>query len=386
MPDGGGRLSVAICGIRGIPACYGGFETFAEELSRRLVERGHRVVVYGRKHFINYSEESYHGVAIRLLAAPRHKYLETPVHTLMSLLDLARRRVDVVLVCNAANSPFVWIARLCGMPVCVNVDGIERKRKKWNALGRWWYRFGELCSVLFASEMISDAEVIRQYYLRTYHRDSEVIRYGHRPGDPSLIEAKCGGTFAGATPPVLAELGLACGHYLLYVSRLEPENNAHVVIAAYNKLAQHLPAMPLVIVGDAPYAGAYIARLKKNAVGSVIFAGYRFGAAYEDLQTNAYLYIQATEVGGTHPALVEAMGYANCIVANDTPENREVLGDAGFYYAKNDEQSLERELRILLDDSQLCTEARNKAVCRARELFTWDQITTSYERLFQRLK
>jgi len=147
-----------------------------------------------------------------------------------------------------------------------------------------------------------------------------------------------------------------------------------------------LPAMPLVIVGDAPYAGAYIARLKKNAVGSVIFAGYRFGAAYEDLQTNAYLYIQATEVGGTHPALVEAMGYANCIVANDTPENREVLGDAGFYYAKNDEQSLERELRILLDDSQLCTEARNKAVCRARELFTWDQITTSYERLFQRLK
>ncbi|MCB0325812.1 MAG: glycosyltransferase, partial [Bdellovibrionales bacterium] len=111
------RPKVALCGIRGIPACYGGFETFAEELCPRLVERGYEVVVYGRSHVISHSEPLYKGVELRLLPAPKHKYLETPVHTIRSFLDLWRRPVDCVLLCNAANSPFIPIARLRGIPV-----------------------------------------------------------------------------------------------------------------------------------------------------------------------------------------------------------------------------------------------------------------------------
>lgn len=394
-------MKIAITGIRGIPACYGGFETFAEELSTRLVQRGHEVIVYGRKHVIKYAEPLYRGVNIRLLPAPRHKYLETPVHSLLSFIEILRRRVDVVLVCNAANSPFLWILRLARIPTVVNVDGIERKRAKWNILGKLWYRLGEFSSVLFASELVSDAEVIRSYYREKYRRDSTVIRYGYSEalggksisGEPlartRILGKKTSGddglTSRLAEGNIFQELRIAPGRYLLYVSRLEPENNAHRVIAAYNKLPLELQRRPLLIVGDAPYAKDYILGLRSQAGNNIHFLGFRFGEDYQLLQLGAYLYIQATEVGGTHPALVEAMGYANCIVANDTPENREVLGNAGMYYRKNDEHDLSQILRFLVANEQQVLSYRKAALLRAEANFSWPEIVNEYEQLFQHL-
>lgn len=384
------KLRVAICGIRGIPACYGGFETFAEEMSWRLAARGHSVLVYGRSHVIDYHEDSYRGVDIRLLPAPQHKYLETPVHTIRCLFDLLRNPVDVVLVCNAANSPFVWLARLRGMPVAVNLDGIERHRKKWNAFGRLWYRLGELCSVLFASKMIADADVIRDYYSSRYFRDSEVIRYGCMTMDSESLSAKCAAVEPMPTSAdeqaLFAELGIRSNEYILYVSRLEPENNAHTLIEAYERLAEEQKEKPLLIVGDAPYSDSYKEQLRTLAGPSVIFAGYRFGDAYKTFQKHAYCYVQATEVGGTHPALVEAMGFANCIIANGTPENIEVLSDAGTTYSKNDVAELTTRLSEVLTSPELVLANRNKAIARAQTNFDWDKITRDYESLFLGLR
>lgn len=384
-------MKVAITGIRGIPACYGGFETFAEELGARLVKRGHEVVVYGRKHVINYQEETYRGVKIKLLPAPRHKYFETPIHSFLCLLDLLiREPVDVVLVCNAANSPLVWIPRLRGTPVVVNVDGIERKRAKWNSLGKCWYFFGELSSVLFANQLISDANVIREYYLRTWGCDSTVIRYGYHDGGArraeyeDYIAGKMSGMWRGSIPStssIFQETGLEPGKYMLFVSRLEPENNAHRVIEAYQQLAHR--GMPLVIVGDAPYAKEYIAHLKRIAGKDVVFLGFRFGEDYRALQLGSYLYIQATEVGGTHPALVEAMGFGNCIIANGTGEHVEVLEDAGTFYEKNSVLALTEQMRELLDNPQRAQEYRARAFYRAKDIVSWDKIVRQYEELFE---
>ena len=379
------QLKIAICGIRGIPACYGGFETFAEELSSRLVKRGHKVRVYGRRHVIGCREPFYKGVELRLLFAPQHKYLETPLHTFLCLIDLCFRRVDAVLVCNAANSPFVWLPRLAGMPVAVNVDGIERMRKKWNVLGKWWYSFGEKCSIWFASKLIADAEVIRDYYQRRYQCSSSVIPYGCIAAATDLIEAKLAAldfTGADADVAVCKDLGLTPGQYILYVSRLEPENNAHIVIEAYNSLPADMKSKPLVIVGDAPYAQDYIARIKQAAGPGVVFAGFRFGQRYAELQQFAYLYVQATEVGGTHPALVESMGFANCVLANDTPENREVLGECGIYYQKNNASSLRSQFMHLAQNPDLICSYRRLAYQRAQSTYDWESITTLYERLF----
>ena len=159
-------MKIAIMGTRGIPANYGGFETFAEELSWRLVERGHDVTVYGRKHHITHPEKTYRGVRLVVLPTIKHKYFDTVAHTALSAVHSLKERYDVILVCNGANAPFAWIPRLFGAKVTINVDGIERQRKKWNAVGRGYYRLCERLSTVVPNVMISDAGVIRDYYLR----------------------------------------------------------------------------------------------------------------------------------------------------------------------------------------------------------------------------
>ena len=94
-------MRIAILGTRGIPARYGGFETFAEELAVRLASRGHQVCVYSRA---RHPESQYRGVSLRYLPAIHHKYFDTVAHTFLSTLHLLGHRVDVALYCNGANA------------------------------------------------------------------------------------------------------------------------------------------------------------------------------------------------------------------------------------------------------------------------------------------
>ena len=177
-------LRIALMGTRGIPARYGGFETFAEQLSLRLVARGHQVTVYSRCGlFERYGAlEEYHGVRRRRVPTIFHKYLETPLSGLTTFIDALFQNYDGILLCNAANSPFAPILKLKRTPLLINVDGIERDRAKWNKLGKAWYLLGERASVLLATRLVSDADVIADYYRETYGCESEVIPYGVHPG------------------------------------------------------------------------------------------------------------------------------------------------------------------------------------------------------------
>lgn len=366
-------LKIALLGTRGIPARYGGFETFAEELSTRLVARGHEVTVYAR-HKLGQRRplDFWHsGVRVRSTATLMHKYLETPLHALTSFVNTIGAGFDVALLCNAANAPFAWILKMQGIPLIINVDGIERERGKWNSLGKAWYVLGERAAAACASAVVADAEVIAQYYREKFSLEPNVITYG--------AEAKpipAGG--------VLAQFGLSPQKYILYVSRLEPENNARGVIEAYLKANLEIP---LVIVGDAPYATEYKRGLYELAGSGkgIVFTGFQFGEAYRELRTNCALYVQATEVGGTHPALVEAMAYGNAIVANKVPEHEEVLGDAGLYYAKNNFSELASLFCQLVAAPEQIKALQSKARLRAAECYSWERITDQYEKLFLNL-
>ena len=118
-------MRLAILGTRGIPASYGGFETFAEHLATRLVARGHEVTVYCRAHYVSPRQLEYHGVRLEVLPTIRHKYFDTVVHTFLSAVHAVSRRFDAVLICNSANTPFSPILRFTGTPVAINVDGLE---------------------------------------------------------------------------------------------------------------------------------------------------------------------------------------------------------------------------------------------------------------------
>ena len=361
-------MRIAIIGTRGVPASYGGFETFAEELGGRLVQRGHSVTVYGRSHFVPHGLREYRGMRLRVLPTIRHKYLDTVVHTALSTLDALPKRFDVVLICNNANAPFAALPRLAGSSVALNVDGLEWERRKWGRLGRLYYQMCAWLAPHLPVVLVSDAKTVADYYRDIRRATTVYIPYGT---DAKQVEP-------GET---LRLLGLAPRGYILYVSRLEPENNAHIVMQGYASAGIDLP---LVVVGDAPYATEYkqfLARLASQTPG-VSLVGSIFGSGYAELQSNAAIYVQATEVGGTHPALVEAMGRGVCVVANDVPEHREVLGDAGEYYRFNDTENLGLLLAQLTQDAGRRSALGRAARDRAQVLYSWDRVASSYEDLF----
>jgi glycosyltransferase involved in cell wall biosynthesis len=367
-------LRIALLGSRGIPGRYGGYETLMEELATRLVERGCEVTVYCRSHVTPPGLSHYRGVALRVLPTLRTKYLDTPVHTLLSCLDLAAggARFDAALVVNSANALFVPLLRAAGVPVALHVDGIEKRRAKWGPFGRAVYALSERLACTVADALVTDAEVIRRHYLERYGAASVAITYGVEPR-PVLETGETG---------VLARLGLASRRYFLYVSRFEPENNPHRVAAAYRDAGGDLP---LVMVGGAPYASAFIAGFTRDADPRILFPGPIYGEGYRELLSHALAYIHATEVGGTHPALVEALGYGNCALVNDTPENREVAGEVGLYFDAARPASLAAVLDRVRLDPDLAATRRQAAAERAARLYSWERVTEQYADLFTRL-
>ena len=178
----------------------------------------------------------------------------------------------------------------------------------------------------------------------------------------------------------MARLGLEPRRYFLYVSRFEPENNPHRVAAAYRGVGGELP---LVMVGGAPYARRFIRSFTVGADPRILFPGPIYGEGYRELLTSALAYIQATEVGGTHPALVEAMGYGNCLVAHDVPEHREVVGDAGRYFSVERPESLVRHLEAVRADPAAAAALGRAAAERARRHYTWERVVDGYQSLLE---
>jgi len=185
---------------------------------------------------------------------------------------------------------------------------------------------------------------------------------------------------------VLNRLGREPRRYVLFVGRLEPENNPHLLVEAWARIPTSVTGgMKLVVVGGAPYASDYIMGVRRAADPRVIFPGYVFGRGYWELQRNAYLFCAPTEVGGTHPVILEALVAGNCVLVNDYEPNAETVGDAGVYFSGAEgAPDLARELERLLADPALVDEYRGRARERAT-LYSWDAVATAYERLLLEL-
>jgi glycosyltransferase involved in cell wall biosynthesis len=271
--------------------------------------------------------------------------------------------VDVALYCNGANAIFTVWPRLFGMPVGLNVDGIERKRKKWNRVARAWYLVSEWLATFCPSAVVTDALAIQNYYRERYRKRTTFIPYGAAVGKV-------------ATAGILARLGLEPGRYFLYVSRMEPENHPLEVRQAFERIAT---PFKLALVGDAPYAHEYIRQVRDTRDARVVLPGAVYGDGYHELGSHCFAYIHATEVGGTHPALIEAMGRGALVLYRNTPENAEVAGDAGIPF---EPEELPAKLQFALEmPEELRAEFRQKAMDRVRAHYSWDAVTDAYEAL-----
>ncbi len=363
-------MKIAILGTRGIPASYSGFETAVEQLASRLTERGHEVVVYCRPHVVDPKLRRYKGAQLVHLRTVQNKYLDTFVHTFLSAIHAARvTKPDVALFFIAGNSPLCLITRWASIPAVINVDGLDSDRRKWPAFAKAYLRFAERTAPRWADEAITDSHAVADIYQSRYGERIGVVPYGVR--DPGHDGTE-----------TLERLGLEPRKYILFVGRLEPENNPHVLVEAFARIGRAAARdMKLAIVGGAPYADDYIRQVWRTADPRVVFPGYVFGRGYWELQRHAYVFCAPTEVGGTHPVILEAMAAGNCVLVNDHKPNAETVGDAGIYFSgRAGVGDLATQLERLLADPALVAEYRGRALRRAQQ-YSWEAVTDQYEQL-----
>ncbi len=372
-PRPGRPLKIAFLGTHGIPANYSGFETFVDQLATRLAARGHEVTVYCRQHHFTLTERVYKGVKLVVLPTITTKQLDTIVHTFLSILHGEFRGYDIVYICGVGSAPLAFIPRLVGVPTIVNVDGADWQRDKWGSFAKGYLRLAERLSTVTSNVIIADSHVIEAYYRQNFRRETIFIPYG---SDVPIIPA-------GDT---LRQFGLEANRYILWVGRLVPENNCHDVIQAYQRAGGPATGLKLCVLGDAPYQSDYIRDLKASAGPGVIFTGFVYGQGYHELGANAYLFVFASGVGGTHPALLEGMARGNCIIVNDMSANMETVGDTAIpYNGEGHADALAPVLANTLAQPALIQEYRVKAARRAAAVYSWEAITDQYEDLFYRM-
>ena len=371
-PIAAGPMRIALVGTRGVPATYGGFETAVEEVGRRLAARGHVVTVYCRRQKTDSNApDSYLGMQLVHLPALRSKALETLSNTALAASHLAATgRQQVAVVFNAANAPFLPIFAMRGVPTATHVDGLEWQRAKWGGAGRRYYRAAEAFAVRWSDALIADAQGIADYYQKEFGVSSDLIRYGA----PVLVDP---------ASDKLAELGLEPDGYHLVVARFEPENHVDLAVEGYLRSSAR---RPLIVVGSAPYAGEYIARINALAAGDNrirLLGGVWDQEKLDQLYAHALTYIHGHSVGGTNPSLLRAIGAATAVSAFDVTFNREVLGTDGRYFADA------AALAEAIDDAETDpyeTAARGVRLQRvASTKYRWDDVADAYEALCRRL-
>ena len=362
-------LTIAMIGTRGVPASYGGFETAVEEVGRRLVDAGQRVVVYSRG---EKDPKTSQGMERVWLPAVRRKQLETLSHTALSVAHAVTRvRPDVAFVFNAANAPFLPALRASRVPFAVHVDGLEWKRGKWGPNGQRYYRWAEGMSARWADALIADAPGIADYYRDEFDVPTELIRYGAK----IIEDAPAGGVEA---------LDLRPGGYHLVVARFEPENHVLEIVEGYRRSAAQ---MPLVVVGSAPYAEEYTQRVEAAAAGDDrirLLGGVYDQDLLDALYHHAATYLHGHSVGGTNPSLLRAIGAGTYVIAFDVGFNTEVVGDNGAFFASSDDvaRAVEEAER---DPARLA--AAGDALRRdAAKRFDWDEVAAGYLDLARRMQ
>lgn len=365
-----GRLRIAIFGSRGIPHTYGGAEAFLEELAPRLAERGHEVRVYCRRSLFQDRRRRYRGVDLLYLPSIETKVLGTPTHTVACMFHLLTHPVDVFLVLNIVNGFHCILPRLLGRTFAINVDGLDWKRGKWGRLARrYFYLNAKWIGKICPEGVITDAAEMQRIYQDEFSTPSTCIAYG------ANIESS-------EDPTIVRQYGLEPFQYYLIASRMVSENNPDLIVKAFEKLKTD---KLLAVAGGVNYRSEFVRKLQQTRDPRIKFLGHVGNATHvKELHCNSYAYIHGHSLGGTNPSLVKALGYGNCILALNTPFNREVLEGYGIMF-EHDVDDLVRQMQAVEDDPEMAEEYRRHAPERIRQAYTWERITDQYEQFFYQL-
>lgn len=359
--------SVAIIGTRGYPSYYGGFETAVRKLAPYLAEHGWDVTVYSRPGATRRDDpDRDHRVRVIETTGFEKKSLSTLTYGYSATRHCIKERPDVALVMNVANGYWLPLLKRAGIPTLVNVDGIEWDRAKWGRFAKWVFHTGAKWTARHGTRMVYDSRAIALRWKSEFGLEGDFIPYG---GDPVYGDL-----------PV--EPGLTHRGYALVVARFVPENSIPEFFDAAAEIAEQ---NDVVIVGTGAYGGELDRRAQELTQSSPRIRW--LGHVSDDrrllgLWQHAGAYFHGHSVGGTNPALVQAMAAGAPIVARDTVYNREVLGPTGIFSSAHPAE-IAKNVRELLANTEAQEASARDNIERASTEYSWAAVCGRYEASLQ---
>lgn len=364
--DNGAKV-VAFAGTRGVPAEYGGFETAVDEISARLAKQGLNCVVFCRASSRRRMPKRHNGRRLIYVKGSRVRALDTFVSAFQTGWHLLRHREEYghVFWFNNANLPGILLTLLARVPTSVNTDGLEWRRAKWSPPFKTYYFLSSLLISRLCKILISDSRAIQSYYRRVFLKKTQFVPYG-TPDLPTIAPEE--------RSAVLERYGLEEGRYFLQITRFEPDNLPLDTARAFRSAGLGGEGFKLLLVG---YQGesAYARRLKAlSGKDGVVVADAVYDAeVLAVLRAGCFCYVHGNSVGGTNPALLEAMMSSPRVLAIESPFSREPLGETGYFFTPD---GMSASLRDVLDRPGRSAEMRERA-----HFYDWDKVAESYARL-----
>lgn len=361
-------MRIAMIGQKGVPATFGGIERHVDEISRRLVRRGHDVSVFCRLYYTP-SDASLDGV--RLLRRPsiHTKHLDTATHVAVATLESMLRRYDIVHFHALGPSAFAWLPRLSGSRTVVTVHGLDWQREKWGKIASWVLRQCEGPAAKFPNRTIVVSRTLRDYFREHHHCDAAFIPNGTVMPTPRPAKK-------------ILQLGLQPGKYVLFVGRLVPEKGVHFLCEAFAKIPTDLK---LALVGGLSFSQEYVQLLRGYESDRIKLLDYVFGEGLEELWSNAYMVVQPSTVEGLSIALLEALSYGRCVLISDIPENLEVAEDVAVSFRSKDVGDLREKLEALIHDPARVKSFEKRARQHIQLNYSWDKVVENTETLYKDL-
>ncbi len=371
-------LRIAMLGHKRVPSREGGVEIVVEELSTRMVERGHRVVLYnrrgshvsGREHD-GEKQKQFKGVKLKRVLTIDKKGLAAVTAGFFATLRAAFGGYDVVHFHAEGSCAFLWLARLLGKRCIVTVHGLDWKREKWKSgFGSKYIKFGERIAAKWAHEIIVLSEGVRDYFRDTYHRETHFIPNG--VARPAVQDAAW----------VTEEFGLTKDSYLLFLGRIVPEKGLRYMVEAFRRVKTD---KYLVIAGGSSDTQEFFDEIREMAAGDdrIIFTGFVSGRPLEELYSNAYLYMLPSDLEGMPLSLLEAMSYGNCCLTSDITECADVMEDHGVTFPRADTDKLAEVLQRLCDNPAEVDAYKAGAADFITNKYNWDTVVDKTMELYK---
>jgi glycosyltransferase involved in cell wall biosynthesis len=360
-------MKIAYVAVKGIPI-GGGIEKLTEEIGKRLVRKGHEVLIYSSRDY-GTSDGYYEGMEIKTVPSLNTKSFHKLSICCNATLDVLKRNdVDIVHFHAVGPSLFSIIPRLKNVPTVVQTHGLEWKRDKWGAIGRNFFKLADLTAVFFPDCTTSVSNVQKRYYENKFGKTIVYIPTG-------VNRVK------NCKPDWILKKGLTPNEYILFAARLVEEKGAHFLIEAFKNIDTN---MKLVIAGDAAYSEGYKTNLHRIAGDDerIVFTGFLTGNPLEELFSNAYLFCLPSTLEGLPIALLEAMSYGNCCLASDIPENLEAIENYGYKFQNRNPDDLQQKLEMLIQNPEKVKTKKQAAKKHVLDRYTWDRISDEIETLY----